>query len=281
LSRDLVEHFRNLLVARLANEKGAIDSENALPMQALDLPDQEVAELAAQVKDVAVDMLLDYFDFMISGDESVGRLATPRFALEATLIRLATLPKTVPVAQLVERLEKLTRSTDSRSASAAPARPAPAMAPAPNPVASLAPAAVKAAAPAPSETIMSAPGAPSPVLWQEFVTFVGREKKFLAANLQSGQPLELSNGELQIGVAEKHHLHYLQDPENLAALRSLAQQFFTPDISVKIAAAAGTRETISYDQAPSPMGGEQGNDMVKEALRIFGGSVRTVRRDNQ
>ena len=126
---------------------------------------------------------------------------------------------------------------------------------------------------------MLASAAPSAVVWQEFVTFVGREKKFLAANLQSGTPLEVTNGELQIGVAEKHHLKYLQDPENLAALKKLAQQFFTPDISVKIAAAAGAGDTMSYDQAPKA--GEERSDMVKEALRIFGGSVRTVRRDDQ
>ena len=109
LSRDLVEHFRNLLVVRLADEKRAGGAQSGAATQALDLPDQEIAALAAQVKGLSVETLLDYFDFMVAGDEGVGRSAQPRFALEATLIRLATLPKSLPVAQLIERLEKLAR----------------------------------------------------------------------------------------------------------------------------------------------------------------------------
>ncbi len=111
LSRDLVEHFRNLLVVRLAAEKTASNDANDLPGtfggQLLDLPDQEIADLRAQVEDLSVETLLDYFDFMAAGDEDVARSANPRFALESALIGLATLPKTLPISELLERLEEI------------------------------------------------------------------------------------------------------------------------------------------------------------------------------
>ena len=108
LSRDLVEHFRNLLVVRLA-KPDAKEAETVGKGQLLDLPDQEIEDLRAQVADLSTETLLDYFDFMAAGDEEVNRSANPRFPLETVLVRLATLPKTLPVTQLLERLEKLER----------------------------------------------------------------------------------------------------------------------------------------------------------------------------
>jgi DNA polymerase III subunit gamma/tau len=288
LSRDLVEHFRNLLVVRLADEKRAGGAQSGAATQALDLPDQEIAALAAQVKGLSVETLLDYFDFMVAGDEGVGRSAQPRFALEATLIRLATLPKSLPVAQLIERLEKLAAgSAGSARGAAAPQRSAgaavmEAKAPVPPPAPAVStPPKANASVPSASEKNMLGAAGINAQAWQEFINFVGREKKFLASHLQSGTPLEFSDGELQIGVSEKHHIGYLRDADNLAALKQLAQAFFTREISIKIAEAPGGGEATTYDTAAAPAiaGGER-SDMVKEALRIFGGSVRTVRRDN-
>jgi DNA polymerase-3 subunit gamma/tau len=67
LSRDLVEHFRNLMVARLSGEKAVVTGS------LLDLPDQEIADLVAQGQELSLETLLDYFDFMAAGDEEVAR----------------------------------------------------------------------------------------------------------------------------------------------------------------------------------------------------------------
>ena len=71
LARDLVEHFRNLLVARLADADvlRARDPAREINTRVLDLPDQEIADLRAQAEPVALETLLDYFDFMAVGAE--------------------------------------------------------------------------------------------------------------------------------------------------------------------------------------------------------------------
>ena len=108
LSRDLVEHFRNLLVARLTDSRmGAARVGGADMAQLLDLPDQEIADLVRQSSHVSVESLLDYLEFIAAGDEDVARSATPRFALEAVLIRLANLPQALPVTEILSRLERL------------------------------------------------------------------------------------------------------------------------------------------------------------------------------
>ena len=273
LSRDLVEHFRNLLVARLAGKSREGASGNAARAgsgaQLLDLPDQEIADLGEQSRTLSVEMLLDYFDFMSAGDEDVGRSATPRFALESALVRLTGLPKALPVNELVERLERL------ESKAPAPLR-------GDNTVSQgkllKETTTVPAAPGAPRET-----GAPSGHTdrWREFVAYVGREKKFLASHLDASKALELPPQRLRIGVSERHHLAFLLDGDNLAALKELANGFFAQDVNVQIVnvvpeAASGGAETAS---APGANTANERTPMVKEALRIFGGAVRTVRKD--
>src|ERR1043166_6102966 len=110
LSRDLVEHFRNLLVARLAAGGTARNASQNLQKSAsplLEVPEQEVADLTGQVQALSVETLVDYFDCMEAADEDLARAGNPRFTLETVLVRLATLPKTLPVVDLIDRLEKL------------------------------------------------------------------------------------------------------------------------------------------------------------------------------
>jgi DNA polymerase III subunit gamma/tau len=267
LSRDLVEHFRNLLVVRLA-KTDAKDAEAPGKGQLLDLPDQEIDDLRTQVADLSTETLLDYFDFMAAGDEEVNRSSNPRFPLETVLVRLATLPKTLPIAQLLERLEKLEKKL-----------------PGAGPAAS---ASVSASVTQTPQAATSAPKAALSVagdkdnLWQNFVSFIGREKKFLASHLEVATAHELPPGQLKIGVAEGHHLNYLQDPDNLSVLKNLAKRFFGDDVAVHITAAdpesLGRRSETTGIGTTSP--GDEGSTIVKEALRIFGGSIKTVRREN-
>ena len=272
LSRDLVEHFRNLLVARLsASRAGANRSNGADVTQLLDLPDQEIADLVRQAGPLSVDALLDYLDFMAAGDEDVARSATPRFALEAVLIRLASLPQSLPVAELLTRLERL------EGRASAPVRP---------PVAAERPKAVSIPAPVMPAAVAPRPeAAPAAVddtgKWREFVAFVGMEKKFLASHLGATVALSLPPAPLKVSVAERHHLGFLQDADNFAALRELAKRFFAQDVTIQfVATGADVAPAGNADASSAGIAADDRSEMVKEALRIFGGSVRSVRREN-
>lgn len=266
LSKELVEHFRNLLVLCLTKKpQGETDRaplDAGLLHQVLDLPDQEIEDLRRQAADLSTDALLDYFRFMAEGDEEAARSPYPRFALEATLIRLATLPATLPVGELLERLETLEKKLSAGGSSmAAPLRAA-------------APQAVKTAAV--PQTIPSArgtgreSGGDATEVWKNFVAFVTQEKKFLAVHLEQARPLALPPGPLTLGVEERHHLNYLQDPEHLSLLKDFARRFFSAEVSVSIAPLQ-EKKPRSEEAKTDP---EAGNDVVREALRIFGGSVK-------
>ena len=268
LSRDLVEHFRNLLVARLMLDHGGREGHGGSDpshWEALfELPDQEIEELKLQVSNLPVERWMDYFRLMVDGDEDVARSAYPRFALEATLVRLATVPKAMPVAEALERLEKLEQKLGERGNE--------------TPLSQEEPAAL--VEPGDVETGDSESSSDDGV-WQRFITFVMKEKKFLASHLQAAQPLELPPERLKIGVEERHHLSYLQDPENLTTLKGLAYRFFNQEVSVVISplpAGSGGGQPQLARQNPVPS--TPGSDIVEETLRIFGGSVKQVKGDS-
>jgi hypothetical protein len=114
-------------------------------------------------------------------------------------------------------------------------------------------------------------------VWRAFISFVGKEKKLLASHLEFGSALAVAPESLTIGIAEKHHLNYLQDLENMTLLRSFAKRFFSREVTIQltqldVAPAKSQQEPLAS--------GETGSEMVKEALRIFGGSIKGVRGDN-
>jgi len=218
-------------------------------------------------------LLLDYFDFMAAGDEEITRSATPRFALESALIRLATLPKTLPVAELIERLERL---EGKFLGAVKPATPMVQIPQVPPLVSSSA-----APPPQPPKSGMVNEG-DSASVWQAFVAFVGKEKKFLASHLESAVALELPPGPLKIAVGERHHLSFLQDSDNSATLKELAKRFFTDDVGVQITPMVtdGAGKLADQNGPGAARVGDERSEMVKEALRIFGGSIRNVRKEN-
>jgi DNA polymerase-3 subunit gamma/tau len=265
LSKDLVEHFRNLMVARLCGQKKPKDLADEERAELLDLPDQEIIELGSQAANVSIDTLLDFLDLMAAGEEEVARAGNPRFILETLLVRLAMLPKSLPVTQLIDRLTELENRLVSQG------QPSPTgmktLAPRkPNPVEETAVPASASAIPQDKEQV-----------WRTFVSFVGKEKKLLASHLESGSAVAIAPESLTIGIAEKHHLSYLQDFENMTLLRSFAKRFFAREMTIQLTQLDATHGKSQQGVSAS---GETGSEMVKEALRIFGGSIKGVRSDN-
>jgi hypothetical protein len=82
-------------------------------------------------------------------------------------------------------------------------------------------------------------------------------------------------------VSERHHLAFLQDNDNLATLKELARRFFAQDVAVQIAGMVSDNASKSPEMSSTgPLAPtDERSPMVKEALRIFGGSIRNVRRD--
>jgi DNA polymerase III subunit gamma/tau len=96
-ARGLLEHLRNLVVASVC------EGDRGL----LDLPEDEIDDLAAQARTAGRDTLHRLFKHFSEAFEAIARSQHSRILLETTLARLADLGELVPAADLVSRLEAL------------------------------------------------------------------------------------------------------------------------------------------------------------------------------
>jgi DNA polymerase-3 subunit gamma/tau len=269
LSRELVEHFRNLLVARLVQQKGeegkGNESESSELGLLFDLPDLELEDLSRQVSEVSVETLMDFFRLMSDGDMEVARSPYPRFALETVLIRLATLPKAIPVVEALERLESMERRLSEGGGREVAPR-------------SRGGGNNEEEKRGGDASEFSVPGEKGEV-WKKFVAFVMEDKKFLASHLDQAHPLELSPSKLEVGVGEGHNLSYLQDPENLTTLKDFARRFFASEVDVIVSKLDALPSVSKSEKIEATTVAEEiENNMVDEALRIFGGSIKEVKK---
>lgn len=108
LSRDLLRHTRNLVVAKVCSEAQA--------RELLDLADEEVADVLALAKGADVDDLTRVFTGLSRNFDEIVKSGQVRASLEMTLVRLAKRPPLLPLDELLTRLADL----EKRLATGAP-----------------------------------------------------------------------------------------------------------------------------------------------------------------
>jgi DNA polymerase III subunit gamma/tau len=98
VTRDILRHLRNVVVAKVAGQA-------ARPL--LDLADEEVRDVEALASRSDADDLMRLYQGFSRGYDDVVRSGQPRMALEMTLIRLARRPPLLPLDELLARLGEL------------------------------------------------------------------------------------------------------------------------------------------------------------------------------
>lgn len=298
LSRELVEHFRNLLVVRLMEgtaDADAFGGNVAGSRRLMDLTGEEITLLRDQVGSVDAEALMGYYRFIVQGDEMVARSPYPRFDLEASLVRVATLPRTVNIAGAIEELQRLERklegAAEARAVGASDelaahpqTAPRPQAAPVRDPEPVGEPPSDREAEPehAPPEPEALVPDAPVPHVeteagtpepdtagWNRFLAFVAGEDRLLASYLEQGRLLEITGDAVRLELQRLYRSH-VEKKENLAVLQDYLERFFKRKMTVTMDSSAGEGKA----EAPPRPGEESGADIIDETLRIFGGTVK-------
>jgi DNA polymerase-3 subunit gamma/tau len=97
LAAELLAELRHLLVARLVPD----------PADLIDLAPEEVAELSERARSLETESLQRMFRVLLTRIQDLAFAPRPAHALELAVVRLATLPDTRSLAELVARLEGL------------------------------------------------------------------------------------------------------------------------------------------------------------------------------
>src|SRR5581483_9108184 len=215
--RDLLEHFRHLAVLRATGDRRLV----------ADLPEAEVAALAAQAERRSADDLQRFFRLLLEADETLStpaRTVDPRLVLEMAVVRLATLSPLLPVAEILERLEALGAAPvgDGGGRRAAPAGGG-ARQPADGGT---------DARPASPTRGAAAPAGGS--LWEDFLGRVQQEKVSLYLQLAAGKLVSSDGDALRIGIENEAMRRELSRKETLDRLRAIASTVAGRELRVEI-----------------------------------------------
>lgn len=301
LCRDLLEHARNVMVAKL------FDDEQLLA----DVPPGEVERIRAQAARRSAGDVQRLFRILLQADEDIGRSLHPKLVLEMAVVRLAMLEPLVPIGEITAKLEALEARLGGGAASAGtPPTPSGRSAASERAV----PRASRGATPARGPRSSSAPEHATPAgglpespdggeaddvadtrgepavsgeslaePWKNFLALVQSERKALYMTLATGRCLDLRSGALTIGVESEVYARELGKKENREAIEAFVQRAFGRPLSVQVqavrsgehapGAAAGkarkAQENLKRETLEHPT--------VKAALDILGGEVRAVR----
>ncbi len=264
-AEDLLKMMRDVLVIKACGIE-------AVP----GLSDEEKRELEALSQGQSVENLEVLFNLMLQGSEDVNRSFYPRMALEATLIKLAILHTTVPLEEILKKIEALHKRIAGGN-------------PIPHQSDDSSKKEVKeflesrdsSYEPDPVDLSIEPEGTekkPAGSGMEDFIKFVKSKKPITGTSLENAEKIYLDNGMMKIEFPSPSiHSDRLSRPEGMENLRNLLKEFFEQDLRVKIEVKAPS----GIEANSSPLKEQIANNreeihrdpIVKDALEIFGGRV--------
>lgn len=265
--QDLVEHFRNLLIASIHSD----------PASMLQMADGEIEDLRKQAAKSSPEDLRRIVSLLIRAEKDILRSSLPRIGLEVTLIKMAHLARLEPLPEILQKVLQLERSFETDRLP--PNRSSP------DPVAGRIPREPLRTAPAkPSERGVPSPGRPpfqkaekkeppqgtptpkqtddpsatqaqsaSPEAIKDFIDAVESESPRLAALVEKVDRWEISPSAITAFCASgSFHFDQLRPPEVQATLTRVARRCFSPTFSFEIRPLMAARASASPEPGVSP-----------------------------
>ncbi|MBN2468075.1 MAG: DNA polymerase III subunit gamma/tau [Deltaproteobacteria bacterium] len=281
LYRGLVEHFRNLLVAKLTPR----------PELFPNLQEEEIAELVQQVQNIGLEKLQSLLTVLIESERYLYQAPLPRIVLEAVMVRLATAPSAASLKEILAKLISLQERL-------APPIPGAVVSPSPPPSLENAripePTEQAAETPAPSLYEENRAVADTRVeedsaldhLWQECVQYIRTKKPLLGSLLDHTKLIKKENGVVDIAFeGNSLFLESLQEPQKKADVTRFCGEFFGETVRVivqdhtKHAVNPGGNQTEpTKEQKIAQLKKEaREHPLVKEALSLFGGGIAEIK----
>jgi len=205
--RELIGHFRNLAVAKLAQA----------PERLMDLVEDELKEVKSQAGGASQETLLLLFDLLVAGEQAIAHSNQPRLVLEMTVAKMSHLRPVVPIPEILDQIREL----EVRLGGALVRPPeVPALPRVENPPAPGMPAPV----PTPEPFMAPEPGGKS---WEQFLAYAEQQDSKLAALLAGGHFRGVAGREVRVAFApESLGLERLTSKGNAPKLNHLAAAFF-------------------------------------------------------
>lgn len=249
----IVEHLRNLLVAKIASA----------PAQIIELPASDIESIRQQAASAESDRLLMLFDGLSKTLDDLRWSPHQRFTLEVGLIKACNLAPLKPLADVLAHVKELeARLAADHLSAAAPASGIS------EPRASYTTA--SKTMPPPSQPVAAAGGGD---LWGKIMSALKTKKPGLASFLAHSRLMEHSDAKLVIGVQSGFRLDQVEKTENRGIIEQIASGILGRNVQVRVQPLTDEVMPTATSKAPEKKKSDEQDPMVQDALRIFGGEV--------
>jgi DNA polymerase III subunit gamma/tau len=264
LLSNFIEHFRNLMVAKVANA----DSE------LIDLPQNICEKLSTQAASLSMEQIFSAFTILMQAQDMTKRLDSMRIPLEISLVRLCTpkVPAAISKPVAATTIPAKPPLVAPKSAvSSAPAKPAVAKTAVQQPSAPPKPVPQKPLEPQASVQMMTIDAVQTVSLdtvregWQRMIEGVGRVKISVASYLNEGAPTYLENGQLTVVFPRNCSLHKetLEERINKNLIENTLAELFHSGLKLNFVLSQEEKNTENTLQNP----------VVQSAMDMFNARV--------
>lgn len=249
----VVEHVRNLLVAKMAKDPGQI----------IELPTADIEAIQKQAAGTDGENLLLLFDSLSRTLDDMRWSPNQRFTLEIGLIKVCSLKTLKPLAEVVERMKAL---EDRLVSGRGPACPSADMV-REKPADYSSKTRPEVRAPAQEEA-----GAGGHDVLAGIVSALKAKKPGLASALAHSRLVELTDTELVIGITgSSFQMDIVGERANRGLIEQVAADILHRKVNVKFQRLMdASAEMKKTPKKPKP---DDHDPIVQDALRIFGGQV--------
>jgi DNA polymerase-3 subunit gamma/tau len=280
-SRDLLNHFRNLMVVQIAKN----------PETLLDLPSNEIDHLIEQSKGFDFRQVQQCFTLLLRSEGDLSHTSAPRLILETTLLKMVDIQPLVPIDEIISRLEALEErlsqpgpypmeqagSRVSPQTKPARSRESKESAGASDSATAFDEAHKEGADPATSDD--------REATWKSLLESARRENPIVGALLAHGQLLALNDRMIRIGFKKGSFFQErTREEATTRAITRICRSFFKKDLQLVVSIMDRTsgyplsREDERETDRDRRLRKEVlENPIVKDALEIFEGEIEEIK----
>src|SRR5688572_20612793 len=267
--RDLLAHFRDLLVTKVSGNEELLESAVC-----------DLAELKRQADLFSESDLVRFFHSLSEMETKLRAATQPRYQLEVGIVKLMELRGVETIGEILQRLSMLESGSGSP-----PPQSGSGSVPVKTPTRAAAPAFVSAAAAVAPAVERTEPASPI----DSVKSVLERQKKMLLATmLDQAQAAVLEKGEFYVEFApvSRHLSDTLSKPENTQFLKDACREVTGQDIRVRIHVKDPRADNEPLDKEDEERLDKQrlremaeNSPVVQQALKTFRGEIKSVRRD--
>ncbi len=281
LYADLLQHLRDLIIVKMGAK---VD-------QLVDLPSQEIKQMAEVTAQLPHSFLVQLFDKLSREETAVRFAAQPKLALEMAFIRLAGQKPVLAIDELIAKLDALQGSVDHACPPVESVQPPPQPPTGPDQTPTMINPAPSAASTTSSPQPAAAPvdqptnSTPHPPknkeqAWHTLKKAAVAKHPSLSRVFANGKVVALDANQVSIEIrGSDFDIKMAQRPKTVESLRAICADLFGDDYTVEIKARVETNGPVQSEKEEKQQLKQQAlnHPTVAEAIDIFNGKVVDVK----